>query len=56
VYLELKVDIKALGGLLIYDPIYTNEFNKYKYELKFSIDNIETSSKYIEDLLKKWMC
>ena len=34
-----------------YDPMYTNEFNKYKYELKFFIDNIETSSLYIKNWL-----
>jgi tRNA 2-selenouridine synthase len=38
-----------------YDPMYTNEFNKYKYELKFFIDNIEASSSYIENWLTQYL-
>lgn len=41
--------------LKYYDPMYTNELNKYKYELKFSIDNIEQSSSYIESWLINYL-
>lgn len=56
--LVLKGEYEAVAKELMvkyYDPMYTNEFNKYEYELKFSIDNIETSSSYIENYLTEYL-
>ena len=41
--------------LKYYDPMYTNELNKYSYEIRFSIDNIEESTIYIESWLIEFL-